>query len=215
MVALEPFGDTAWRARLPKGHDGASRRDLLEALRALLGVVDAVVSEEHALVVLARGAPDDGLQEAIGRTLARTPASARDEPTRPELREHRVVVRYDGADLAEVASASGLSQEEVVALHTGTSYEVAVVGFLPGFAYLRTVDPRLVLPRRATPRPRVPALSVAIAGPYTGVYPFASPGGWHLLGTALDFTPFDARAGALMALGDRVRFVAHVDESAP
>jgi len=114
-----------------------------------------------------------------------------------------------------VASASGLSPAEVVAIHSGTAYEVTVVGFLPGFAYLRALDPRLVLPRRATPRPRVPALSVAIAGPYTGVYPFASPGGWHLLGTALGFTPFDARTGAAMSLGDRVRFVAHVDGSAP
>jgi UPF0271 protein len=215
MIALEPFGDTAWRAHLPEGSDGASRRELLDGLRALAGVVDAVVSEEHALVVMAPGAPLDGVREAIARTLARGSASAPDEPTRPELREHRVLVRYDGADLAEVASASGLSPAEVVAIHSGTAYEVTVVGFLPGFAYLRALDPRLVLPRRATPRPRVPALSVAIAGPYTGVYPFASPGGWHLLGTALGFTPFDARTGAAMSLGDRVRFVAHVDGSAP
>jgi UPF0271 protein len=215
MIALEPFGDTAWRAHLPEGSDGASRRELLDGLRALPGVVDAVVSEEHALVVMAPGAPLDGVREAIARTLARGSASAPDEPTRPELREHRVLVRYDGADLAEVASASGLSPAEVVAIHSGTAYEVTVVGFLPGFAYLRALDPRLVLPRRATPRPRVPALSVAIAGPYTGVYPFASPGGWHLLGTALGFTPFDARTGAAMSLGDRVRFVAHVDGSAP
>ena len=215
MVSLEPFGDTAWRARLPEGHDGASRRELLEALRALPHVVDAVVSEEHALVVLARGAPRDGLREAIGRALAGTPTSAPGESARPRVLEHRVLVRYDGAALAEVASASRLSQADVVAIHTGASYEVAVVGFLPGFAYLRTVDPRLVLPRRASPRPRVPALSVAIAGPYTGVYPFASPGGWHLLGTAVGFTPFDARTGAVMSLGDRVRFVARSDGSAP
>jgi len=85
---------------------------------------------------------------------------------------------------------------------------------LPGFAYLRALDPRLVLPRRATPRPRVPALSVAIAGPYTGLYPFASPGGWHLLGTAVGFAPFDAHTGAAMSLGDRVRFVARDDGAA-
>jgi UPF0271 protein len=124
-------------------------------------------------------------------------------------------VRYDGADLAEVASASGLSQAEVVAIHSGAEYEVSSVGFLPGFAYLRPLDPRLLLPRRATPRPRVPALSVAIAGPYTGIYPFASPGGWHLLGTAVGFAPFDARDGAVLSLGDRVRFVALGDEAAP
>jgi UPF0271 protein len=115
-------------------------------------------------------------------------------------------VRYDGADLAEVARAAGVSPDEAAALHAGRVYEVAFVGFQPGFAYLRGLDPRLVVARRASPRPRVPALSVAVAGPYTGVYPFASPGGWSLLGTALDFAPFDAERGALLAVGDRVRF---------
>jgi KipI family sensor histidine kinase inhibitor len=79
---------------------------------------------------------------------------------------------------------------------------------MPGFAYLRGLDPRLVIPRRATPRPRVPAGAVAIGGPYTGVYPLASPGGWHLLGTAIGAALFDVRSGATLALGDRVTFVA-------
>jgi UPF0271 protein len=201
MTELEPFGDTAWRARLAAENDGASRRALLEALRALPGVVDVVVSEHHALVVLADGATPEGIREAVaGNAGRRTPAGAQ--------REHRVRVRYDGEDLAAVASASGMSPAEVVATHTRRPYEVAVMGFLPGFAYLRSLDRSLVLPRRATPRARVPALSVAIAGPYTGIYPFASPGGWHLLGTAVDFAPFDPRVGALMALGDLVRFEA-------
>jgi UPF0271 protein len=213
-LALEPFGDTAWRARLPEGGDGVSRRVLFEGLRALPDVVDVVVSEHHALVVLSPGTPLEGARDAIARTLARMSAALPDEPTQPQLREHHVLVRYDGADLAEVALASGLSQAEVVAIHAGTAYEVAAMGFLPGFAYLRTLDPRLVLPRRPTPRPRVPALSVAIAGPYTGVYPFASPGGWHLLGTAVGFAPFDPRAGAVMSLGDRVRFVAEGEREA-
>ena len=205
-VVLEPFGDRAWRARVPEGGDGASRRVLFEALRALPDVVDVVLSEHHALVVLAGGASMHEAREAIARTVARAPTS--DATTSPQLREHRVRVRYDGADLAEVALAAGLSPAEVVAIHTGTAYEVAVVGFLPGFAYLRELEPRLVLPRRPTPRTRVPPLSVAIAGPYAGVYPFASPGGWHLLGTAVGFVPFDPQTGAAMALGDRVRFVA-------
>lgn len=116
-------------------------------------------------------------------------------------------VRYDGPDLDEVSRRLATSTAEVVSLHTATTYTVAAIGFQPGFGYLRGLDRRLVLPRRDTPRPRVPALSVAIAGPYTGVYPFASPGGWHLLGTAVDFCPFDAERGAALALGDRVRFV--------
>lgn len=202
-VALEPFGDTAWRARLPEGIGTAGRRALLDALRAVPGVVDAVVTERHALVVLAPGAPQDDVRAAVMRA-ARADASA--PPSR--VREHRVEVRYDGADLVEVAAASAMSPAEVVALHAGRTYEVAVVGFLPGFAYLRALDPRLVLPRRPTPRTRVPPLSVAIAGSYTGVYPFASPGGWHLLGTAVGFAPFDPLTGAALALGDRVRFEA-------
>jgi UPF0271 protein len=213
VPALQPFGETAWRARLPEGGDGASRRVLFEGLRALPDVVDVVVSELHALVVLAPGAPLDRARDGIARVLARASESRLDEATEPALREHTVLVRYDGVDLGEVASAAGLPPAEVVAIHAGAAYEVAAMGFLPGFAYLRGLDPRLLLPRRATPRPRVPALSVAIAGPYTGVYPFASPGGWHLLGTAVGFTPFDPRVGAVLSLGDRVRFVACDDEA--
>jgi UPF0271 protein len=132
--------------------------------------------------------------------IATTPARA--------AREHVVRVRYGAPDLEEVSQARRMSPEEVIALHAGGAYVVAAIGFLPGFAYLRGLDPRLVVPRRSTPRPRVEALSVGIAGPYTGIYPFASPGGWNLLGVAVEFSPFDARSGATFALGDRVRFSA-------
>jgi UPF0271 protein len=122
-------------------------------------------------------------------------------------REHIVRTRYDGEDLETIAAASGRSARDVVALHTERVYTVAAIGFQPGFAYLRGLDEALVLPRRATPRSRVPANSVAIAGPYAGVYPFASPGGWNLLGHAVDFAAFDRDRGARLALGDRVTFV--------
>jgi UPF0271 protein len=221
-LVIDPFGDRAWRARLPEGYDVTSRRRLLEALRALPRIVDAVVSERHAMVVLEPGfsleSVHDAVAEAVARAdPARSPEQGGSEPSDQvhahadvEPRHHDVEVRYDGADLVEVAEASGLSPGEVVALHAECTYEVAMMGFLPGFAYLRALHPRLVLPRRATPRARVPALSLAIAGPYTGIYPFASPGGWHLLGVAVGFVPFDAQRGAAMALGDRVRFVPEV-----
>jgi UPF0271 protein len=196
-IPIEAFGDGAWRARLPEGANG---RALLDALRMLPRVHDVVVSERHALVVFDPAEPPEGVDEAIAHALDAPSAGA----TPP--REHLVAVRYDGADLAEVAAAAGMSVDEAAARHANGEYVVAAIGFLPGFAYLRGLDPRLAVPRRATPRPRVAALSVAIAGPYTGVYPFASPGGWNLLGTAIDFTPFDARSGAAFALGDRVRF---------
>jgi UPF0271 protein len=195
-LALEPFGDAAWRARLP---EGVSSRALLEALRVLPGVLDVVVSERHALVCFDPTAPPEGVEEAIERASSQPDAA-------PPPREHVISVRYDGADLDEVAGLAHLKPEDVVALHTGATYVVAAIGFLPGFAYLRGLDPRLVVPRRETPRPRIAALSVGIAGPYSGVYPFASPGGWNLVGTAVGFVPFDARTGASLALGDRVRF---------
>jgi 5-oxoprolinase (ATP-hydrolysing) subunit A len=196
-LTLEPFGDAAWRVRIPEGVNG---RAILESLRALPGVIDAVVCERHALVAFDPAAPPPGVATAIERSIAvGAPA------TTP--REHSIRVRYDGADLAEVARTTGLSPADVAARHASVRYAVASIGFLPGFAYLRGLDPRLVVPRRASPRARVPSQAVGIAGPYTGVYPFASPGGWSLIGTALEFMPFDPRSGAVLALGDQVRFV--------
>ncbi len=196
-VSLERFGDAALRARLPEGADS---RSLLETLRALPGVLDAVVTERHALVAFDPAFPPLDVQGAIERALSeRTPATP---PT-----EHRIRVRYDGEDLDLVASMTRLSRGDVVHLHVEAEYVVAAVGFLPGFAYLRGTGKRLHVARRERPRPRVAPLSVGVAGPYTGVYPFASPGGWNIIGVAVGFAPFDARSGAALALGDRVRFV--------
>lgn len=119
-----------------------------------------------------------------------------------------IPVTYDGPDLAGVAAALHLSEREVTALHAGVTYDVTFLGFLPGFAYLGGLPGALRLPRRAAPRPRVEAGSVAIGGPWTGVYPLASPGGWHLLGRT-DAALFDPHAPepTLLRAGDRVRFV--------
>jgi UPF0271 protein len=200
-VALEPFGDAALRVRLP---EGAPARTIFASLRAVPGVIDAVVTERHALVTFDPTAASSALRVALEEAIASAlvaPAPA------GEARIHEVGVRYDGPDLDDVARSTGLSREEVIALHSGARYVVATVGFVPGFAYLRGLDAHLVIPRRGAPRSRVPAGSLAIAGPYTGIYPVASPGGWHLLGTAVGFSPFDARSGATLALGDRVTFV--------
>lgn len=118
-----------------------------------------------------------------------------------------IVVRYDGPDLADVATATGLSEREVVARHSAVEYRVLLLGFVPGFAYLGPIDPSLVLPRRASPRTRVPAGSVAIAGAQTGIYPAETPGGWHLIGhTAAPLFDPHRTPPALFAVGDRVRF---------
>lgn len=120
-----------------------------------------------------------------------------------------VPVRYDGDDLDAVATLARLTPGEVVARHAAPIYTVAFGGFVPGFAYLTGLDPALRLPRRATPRTRVPAGAVAIADEYTGVYPSPTPGGWHLIGTT-DLVMFDAarEPAATLRPGMRVRFEA-------
>ncbi|RYZ42255.1 MAG: carboxyltransferase domain-containing protein [Myxococcaceae bacterium] len=192
----ELLGDSALRLVLP---DAVDRRQAREALCALPGVLDAVITESHACVYFDPATPpeDPALVLTRLRVMPVTPVE------RPLL---RIRVRYDGEDLPKVAAHAGLSVEEVVRRHTAREYTVRCVGFLPGFAYLGDVDAGIACPRLATPRTRVPALAVGIAGERTGVYPFASPGGWNLVGTALDFTAFDPKHGAVMQLGDRVRF---------
>ncbi|MER5494743.1 5-oxoprolinase subunit PxpB [Streptomyces sp. NPDC002490] len=120
-----------------------------------------------------------------------------------------IPVRYDGPDLAEVAARWGVSAGEVASIHSGTSFRVAFCGFAPGFGYLTGLPDRYAVPRRATPRTSVPSGSVGLAGPYTGVYPRASPGGWQLIGTT-DAALWDpARVpAALLVPGSAVRFVA-------
>jgi len=134
-----------------------------------------------------------------------------DPPADPDAREIEVAVRYGGdagPDLDAVASETGRTPEEVVTLHAGSTYEVLFLGFTPGFPYLGEVPDELVVPRLATPRTRVPAGSVGIAGRLTGIYPHESAGGWRILGRT-DLRLFDAGAGDPAALrpGDRVRFV--------
>lgn len=118
-------------------------------------------------------------------------------------------VVYDGPDLAEVARLTGLDEQEVVRAHTGSSWRVGFIGFVPGFAYLVGGDPRLRVPRRSTPRTSVPAGSVGLAGEFSGIYPRSSPGGWQLLGRT-DVLLFDEDRDppALLRPGTTVRFEA-------
>jgi UPF0271 protein len=195
-LRAEPLGEGALRLVLPARLE---RRRMLESLKAEPGVVDVVMCEEYASVYFDPAAPPEDPRRVLGRLVV-TPALLEEPPL------VTVRVRYDGPDLEAVAERVGLSVDDVALVHASREYTVRSIGFLPGFAYLGEVDGRIVAPRLATPRPRVPALSVGLAGRRTGIYPFASPGGWNLLGTAVDFTAFQPGSGALLRLGDRVRF---------
>lgn len=164
-------------------------------------ISDVVVGARTLLVELQPGRePSDGLVAALD--------------AQPRKRSARVGsllsvgVTYDGPDLQQVADLVGLSVDEVVSLHSSAEYTVAFIGFQPGFPYLIGLPHVLVVPRLETPRARVPAGSVAIAGEYTGIYPSATPGGWRLIGRT-DTTLFDVARDrpALLSPGDRVRFV--------
>src|SRR5262249_17446376 len=171
-VNWRPLGDRALRAERPPGIDAAT---LLATLRSRPGVVDVILTDAWVAVTFADAPPD-----LAGDFTPVVP---------PPPREHVVRVRYDGPDLD---AFPGLGPAEVAARHAAATYTVLFLGFAPGFASLGGLDPALVVPRRASPRPRVPAGAVGVADRYTAVYPFATPGGWNLVGTAVDFTPFTA-----------------------
>lgn len=119
-----------------------------------------------------------------------------------------IPVAYDGEDLDEVAGLLGIGAADVVRLHTAADYAVGFTGFAPGFAYLSGGHPTLDVPRRSSPRTRIPAGSVALAGTFSGVYPRESPGGWQLIGTTTaQMWDLSRDRPALLLPGDRVRFV--------
>lgn len=169
------------------------------------GIVDAVCGDGN-LTVFVRD-PDDADFQGLSSQLVEV-WDAAVEGVVEASRLVEIPVIYDGFDLGEVAAHAGLSEREVVELHAGGEYLALFVGFLPGFAYLGGLDARLAVPRRAVPRAVVAAGSVAIGGELTAVYPFASPGGWNVIGRT-DAVMFDARRlpAAAIAPGDRVRFV--------
>ena len=128
----------------------------------------------------------------------------------PEPRVVEIPVCYGGefgADLNDVAALHGITAEQAIELHSETTYLVYFLGFVPGFAYLGELPEELVTPRLATPRRQVPRGSVGIAGNQTGVYPFATPGGWRLIGrTSIPMVRPEREELSLLAIGDRVRF---------
>jgi KipI family sensor histidine kinase inhibitor len=174
--------------------------------------VDDLVPAARTILLVTR--PDADLPALAAAVTAAGPDLARsdsaEEAGRPDADAAlvEIPVSYDGPDLDDVARLTGLAPHEVVAAHTGTPWRVAFGGFSPGFAYLVGGDPRLTVPRRAEPRPRVRAGAVGLAGEFSGVYPRESPGGWQLIGrTDAPLWDPDRDPPALLSPGVLVRFV--------
>ena len=178
---------------------------LYAALRdaRLPGVVDLVPAARTVLIRL------DPALTSPAQVRKATAALHLDDTNRADAGTVEIPVRYDGPDLAEVAAHVGVSAEEVITLHTGATWTVAFAGFAPGFGYLTGGDPRLEVPRRDSPRTRIPAGSVGLAGRFSGVYPSDSPGGWQLIGSTSErMWDLDRPEPALLVPGVRVTFKA-------
>ncbi|MFE4516654.1 5-oxoprolinase subunit PxpB [Kitasatospora sp. NPDC056783] len=196
-------GERALLVELPGTAEVAALYGWLSERReaGALGPVEELVPAARTLLL--DGVADVEAVAALLRTARPTAAGATHGPL------VEVPTVYDGADLAEVAALWGVSEDAAVRIHTEPEYVVAFCGFAPGFGYLTGLPPRYEVPRRATPRSSVPTGSVALAGPYTGVYPHPSPGGWQLIGrTALTLWDTGREPPALLAPGTRVRFTA-------
>ncbi|GAA2743796.1 allophanate hydrolase subunit 1 [Kitasatospora cinereorecta] len=189
LVELDDLGAVGRLHAALRAHPLPGVDELVPAARTLLIHYDPAVTDHTRLAA----------------ALAALPAA---EAARTERAGVLVPVRYDGEDLDEVAHRTGLTPAEVVDRHTAPTYRVAFCGFAPGFAYLTGLDPVLRLPRRTSPRTRVPAGSLAVAGEFTGIYPRESPGGWHLLGST-DFPLWNPSADPPTRLtpGTTVRFL--------
>ena len=209
-IRFTTAGDTAFNVEFGEAIDRATNARVM-ALHARLktapppGLVETVPTFRSLLVVydpVATGRRE--MQAAVEAALAGSGAAA------AEGRRGRLPACYDpdlGTDLAELADGLGLTTARVAELHGSAEYFVYMLGFMPGFGYMGDLPAELERPRRTEPRVRVPAGSVAVAGRLTTVYPWESPGGWHLIGRC-PVPLYDAgRADpVLLAAGDRVRF---------
>ncbi|MBB3229829.1 5-oxoprolinase subunit PxpB [Halomonas stenophila] len=213
LPRLESAGLDGWLVRLFAEIDEANMPWLTALVRdceAAFGeaLVDLVPSYTTLLVVF------DPLSLSPGearRRLADVVASLRPDEAAEGAPLRELPTWYDpsvGPELARLAERSGLSVEQVVECHSAVTYRVFALGFAPGFAFMGRVEERLACPRLETPRKRVPAGSVGIAGRQTAAYPLVSPGGWNLIGrTAAVLFDRDREGFSLLQVGDRVRFV--------
>jgi KipI family sensor histidine kinase inhibitor len=199
---IRPYGDRALLVELADTDHVVAWVDALRE-HGVPGVADVVPAAETVLVLAEEDEDVRVLRKALREV---QPSTARSTAAEGDVVE--ISVRYDGPDLADVARLTGLSEDEVVAAHTGMTWRVAFGGFAPGFAYLVGEDDRLHVPRRDSSRTAVPAGAVGLAGDYSGVYPRESPGGWQLIGTTdARMWDLDRDPPALLSPGASVRFV--------
>ena len=203
-------GDSAWLVELPDRIDPEVNARAIAIARAIertsLPISDIVVGYRSVMVYVDPLADGANAAAATIERITEAPEAAADMPGTIV----DVPVCYDepyGPDLADVAAFAGASPDDVMAWHLAREYRVFVVGFVPGFAYMASVDPRIAAPRRSSPRVKVPAGSVAVAAGQTGIYPAATPGGWNVIGRC-PVRPYDPDRAApfLFHAGDRVRF---------
>lgn len=195
------FGD------IPDAPTGNRIRAAFAALSAasIPGLLDLTPAYTTILATFDARRIDAETEAAVRTALAGAGTTAA-----PPSREVEVPVCYGGRhgeDLEDLARAHNLTADETISCHTSAIYTVAFIGFNPGFPYIRGLPDQLATPRLASPRPRVPAGSIGIAGTQTGIYPGGTPGGWRLIGrTPLSIFDPARDPAALLAAGDRVRF---------
>ena len=206
-VQTHPLGDAALLAELGTRLDTALNTRAIALASALKKRRDVRQAVAGYASVTVHFDPDQTTHDALAAAIKRL-ASKRPPMAEPG-RLHRIPVVYDGPDLEAVADQLGLAPANVAEIHARPIYRVFLIGFVPGWGYLGPLPEELELPRRHVPRTKVPAGSVAIAGRQTGIYPLATPGGWHLIGrTSVKLFLPDSDPPCLFRAGDRVKFFA-------
>jgi inhibitor of KinA len=224
LIEVMPLGDSALIVRVRDRFDDAPEKTLtavLDVVRRLEaaqipGVIEVAPAYTTVAVffdpvhVIAHGAEPDSLFEWLGKQIREVVAMKGTRKKVVSSYSIEIPVCYDvefGLDLDEVAHHCHLNAAEVIARHSAADYRVNFLGFTPGFPFLSGLPLELAMPRRAVPRKKIPAGSVAIGGGQTGIYPSQSPGGWHVIGrTPRRLFRIEEDPPALLRAGDRVRF---------
>ena len=215
-----PLGDTALTIDFGNSIDEAVNRRVLALFRSLqerplTGVIETVPAYSSITLyydILAATEHQAGRQTAFDIIAEKMKQRLQEPISEDDLVSLPVKIpvcyqgRY-GPDVEQVAAARNIRPEDLIRIHTSRVYTVYMLGFLPGFSYMGSVDDEIAMPRRTNPRPRVEAGSVGIAGHQTGIYPLASPGGWQIIGrTPVKLFDSEKKELTLLKPGDRVQF---------